>query len=148
MSPAQGTSQKYEICCADAERKCQSYQTLMHVPVMYSCNFIKNPFPRSRSEVIKLFFMLNSTENEICSAYKKLNTTNLNSCKAELSMKSFLLINIKNANKSGKISCSTELSTKKSFIISGPERQRKYSANTNRIHIRMNELPLPLHWGA
>ena len=41
--------------------------------------------------------MLNSAENEICSAYKKLNTTNLNffSCKAELNMKFFLLINIK-----------------------------------------------------
>ena len=26
----------------------------------------------------KTFFMLNSAENEICSAYKKLNTNNLN----------------------------------------------------------------------
>ena len=46
----------------------------------------------------KTFFMLNSVENEICSAYKKkLNTNNLNffSCKAELSMKILLLINIK-----------------------------------------------------
>ena len=48
-------------------------------------------------EVIKLFFMLNSAENEICSAYKKLNTNNLNffSCKAEMSMKFVLPINIK-----------------------------------------------------
>ena len=33
---------------------------------------------KSEPEVIKLFFMLNSAENEICSAYKKLNTINLN----------------------------------------------------------------------
>ena len=42
--------------------------------------------------------MLNSAANEICSAYKKkLNTSNLHfsSCAAELSMKFFLLINIK-----------------------------------------------------
>ena len=41
--------------------------------------------------------MLNSDENEICSAYKNLNNNNLNffSCKAELSMNLFLLINIK-----------------------------------------------------
>ena len=45
----------------------------------------------------KTFFMLNSAENEICSTYKKLNANNLYffSCKAELSMKFFLLINIK-----------------------------------------------------
>ena len=29
------------------------------------------------SEVIKLFFMLNSSKKEICSAYNKLNTSNL-----------------------------------------------------------------------
>ena len=41
--------------------------------------------------------MLNSAENEICSAYKKINTNYLNffSCKAELSMKLLLPINIK-----------------------------------------------------
>ena len=29
-------------------------------------------------EIIKLFFKLNWAENEICSAFKKLNTSNLN----------------------------------------------------------------------
>ena len=45
----------------------------------------------------KTFFMLNSAENEICSAYKKSNTKHLNifSCTAELSMNFFLLIIIK-----------------------------------------------------
>ena len=44
----------------------------------------------------KTFSMLNSAEHEICSAYKKLDTiTKLSSCTAELSMKFFLLINIK-----------------------------------------------------
>ena len=45
----------------------------------------------------KTFFVLNSAENEICYAYKNINTNNLNFffCKTELSMKFFLLINIK-----------------------------------------------------
>ena len=54
---------------------------------------IFNPAP----EVIKLFFMLNSVENEICSAYKKIkyHQFKLSSSTAVLSMKFFLLINIK-----------------------------------------------------
>ena len=32
---------------------------------------------RTRAQGYKTFFMLNSAENEICSAYKKLNTINL-----------------------------------------------------------------------
>ena len=42
-------------------------------------------------EFIKLFFMLNSAENEICSAYKKIKyyQFKLSSCTAELSMKIF-----------------------------------------------------------
>ena len=52
---------------------------------------------KEQGQGYKAFFMLNSAENEICSAYKKLNTTNLNffPCKAELSMKFFMLINNK-----------------------------------------------------
>ena len=52
-------------------------------------------YPRTRG--YKTFFMLNSVANEICSAFKKLNTNNLNffNCKAEMSMKFLLLINIK-----------------------------------------------------
>ena len=76
-------------------------------------------------KVKKLFFMLNSAENEICSAYKNLYTRNLIffSCTAELSMKFFLLINIKILTivgiwylLAGKFSCSTELSMKKGFM--------------------------------
>ena len=45
----------------------------------------------------KTSLMLNSAENEICSAYKNINTNNLNfiPAKQKLSMKFFLLINIK-----------------------------------------------------
>ena len=52
---------------------------------------------RTRPEVNKLLFMLNSAENEICSAYKELKyqQLKLSSCTAELSMRFFLLINIK-----------------------------------------------------
>ena len=56
------------------------------------------PFLRLGSEVIKKKnFMLNSAENEICSAYKKIKYQQfkLSSSIAELSMKFFQLINIK-----------------------------------------------------
>ena len=71
----------------------------------------------------KTFFKLNSAENEICFVIKKLNTTlyqfKLFSCKAELSRKFFLLMNIKMPTIVGilisisrKNSCSTEWSMK------------------------------------
>ena len=47
-----------------------------------------------RARGYKTFFMLNSAENEICSAYKKLNANNLYFFPAK-QMKFFLLINIK-----------------------------------------------------
>ena len=85
---------------------------------------------QSGPEVIKLFFMLNSAENEICSAYKKIkyHQFKLFSCKAELNMKFFLLKNIEMPTIVGisifisrkKVSCSTELSMKKVFVTSGP----------------------------
>ena len=66
--------------------------------------------------------MLNSAENKTCSAYiQKINANNLYffSCKAELNMKFFVLINIKMPTIVGilifistKNSCSTELSMK------------------------------------
>ena len=41
----------------------------------------------TRAQVYETLLMLNLAENEICSAYKKLNTNNSNfSCKAEMSM--------------------------------------------------------------
>ena len=77
----------------------------------------------------KTFSMLNSAENEICPAYKIFNMNNLNwfSCKAELSMKFFLLINIKMPTIVGilifisrKIFLLTWVEHEKSFITSGP----------------------------
>ena len=38
----------------------------------------KTSVPHIRAQGYKTFFMLNSAENEICSAYKKLNTSTLN----------------------------------------------------------------------
>ena len=51
----------------------------------------------TRPRGYKTFFMLNSAENEICSAYKKIKYHQFKrfSCKTELSMIIFLLINIK-----------------------------------------------------
>ena len=64
------------------------------------CFEIENMPPENkmiRARGYKTFFMLNSAENEICSAYKKVNTSNFNlsSCTAELNMRFFLPINIK-----------------------------------------------------
>ena len=76
----------------------------------------------SMAQGYKTSFMLNSAENKICSAYKQINTNNLNlfSCKTELSMNFFLLINIKMPTIVGILIfinrqklCLTELSMKK-----------------------------------
>ena len=66
-----------------------------HVIKRFECTNLK----LNRARGYKTFFMLNSAENEICSAYKKIEfrTSNLklSSCTAKMSMKFFLLINIK-----------------------------------------------------
>ena len=64
---------------------------------------------RSGPKVIKLFFMLNSVEKEICSGYKKLNTSNLHSrTKHEIFPANKYLL-------AGKISCSTDLNMEKAL---------------------------------
>ena len=52
-------------------------KNLLHREQIFS--FYSRPHP----EIINLFLMFNSAENEICSAYKKLNTSNLNFLSAQ-----------------------------------------------------------------
>ena len=68
--PGQGDSNKYpQICFLKYDKKAFFYLSY------YS---ILGFFIVTRARGYKTFFMLNSAENEICFAYKKLNTINLN----------------------------------------------------------------------
>ena len=59
-------------------------------------SFLKFDWNWPRAQGYKTFFMLNSAENEICSAYKKLNTKNVNFfLQSRAEHEKFLLINIK-----------------------------------------------------
>ena len=82
-------------------------------PTSFINHSMTSNFKRTWARSYKtLFFMLNSAENKICSAYKiKYQQFKLSSCTALLSMKFLLLINVK--------MLTTELRMKNSFYDLG-----------------------------
>ena len=80
--------------------------------------------------MIKLFFMLNSSKNEICFAYKKLNTKTLNffSCTTELSIKFFLLINIKMPTTVGILI----FMSRKNFMLKWVEHEKSFITSSHK----------------
>ena len=95
----------------------------------------------------KTFFMLNSAENEICSAYEKLNTSNLNFLPAQQNWawNFFLLINIKMPSTVGiLISISRKnvmlnwVEYEKMFYNLGPSSQSEHHLRTWLYHWQVN----------